>query len=61
MSLHSAHLLCQFKGVVELVGLREEKSDDPQNEDPLQDQVVRRSLRNEETGTLGGAVDKDCC
>lgn len=46
---------------MELVGLGEEKSDDPQNEDPLQDQVVRRSLRNKETGTLGGAVDMDCC
>lgn len=47
-SLHCAalvYLLCQFIGLVEFVGLREEKSDDPQYEDPLQNQVISRSLR----------------
>lgn len=39
------YLLCQLGGLVELVGFREEKPEDPEDEDPLQDQVVRRSLR----------------
>lgn len=44
--LHWVYLLCQFIGLMKFVGLREQKSDDPQYEDPFQDQVISRSLRN---------------
>ncbi|TNN37867.1 hypothetical protein EYF80_051971 [Liparis tanakae] len=33
------------RSLVELVGLGEQEPDDPQDEDPLQDQVVGRRLR----------------